>query len=75
MGSLEVSRLILGSNPFAGYAHCPGDLGKQMVAYFTPERIMQTLDQAADLGVTAVASPPIRSGSTSTTAISTKAGN
>ena len=39
---------------------CPfhGDLGQRMVAYFTPERIMQTLDEAADLGVTAVASPP-----------------
>jgi hypothetical protein len=58
LGSLEVSRLILGSNPFAGYAHSSGDLGQRMVAYFTPDRIMQTLDQAADLGVTAVASPP-----------------
>jgi hypothetical protein len=58
LGSLEVSRLILGSNPFFGYAHQPGEVGKQMSAYYTDERIMQVLDQAAELGVTAVASPP-----------------
>lgn len=58
LGNVEVSRLILGSNPFFGYAHQPGDLGKQMVAYFTPEHIMALLDQAADLGVTTITASP-----------------
>lgn len=58
LGNVEVSRLILGSNPFAGYSHQTPEVSKQMVAYFTPERIMQTLDQAADLGITTVTSPP-----------------
>lgn len=58
LGDLEVSRLILGSNPFFGYAHQPGDLGRQMTEYFTDERIIEVLAQAAELGVTAVAAPP-----------------
>ena len=58
LGSLEVSRLILGSNPFFGYAHQPGDLGRQMVEYYTDERIIEVLTEAAALGVTAVAAPP-----------------
>jgi hypothetical protein len=58
LGHVEVSRLILGSNPFFGYAHRDGDLGRQMKEYFTDERILAVLDQAAALGVTAVAAPP-----------------
>lgn len=58
LGNVEVSRLILGSNPFFGYAHQDGDLGKRMVAYFTPDHITQLLDQAADLGVTAITASP-----------------
>jgi hypothetical protein len=58
LGRLEVSRLLLGSNQFFGYAHGPESLAKQMRAYFTAERIMSTLDQAAGHGITAVVSPP-----------------
>jgi hypothetical protein len=59
LGNVEVSRLILGSNPFFGYAHCGGNRGQQMKDYYTEERIMAVLDQAAELGVTAVAGPPM----------------
>jgi len=58
LGNLEVSRLILGSNPFFGYAHQPGDIGRQMVEYYTDARITEVLTQAADSGITAVAAPP-----------------
>ena len=58
LGSLEVSRLILGSNPFWGYAHKGGDVAQRMRDYYTDDRIMDTLDEAAALGVTAVATPP-----------------
>jgi hypothetical protein len=58
LGNVEVSRLILGSNPFFGCAHREGDLGRQMLDYYTDDRILSVLDQAAELGVTAVAAPP-----------------
>lgn len=56
LGQLEVSRFILGSNPFFGFAHGPG--GGDMRAYYTPERIMAVMEESAGLGVTAVAAPP-----------------
>jgi hypothetical protein len=58
LGKVEVSRLILGTNPFFGYAHQDGPLGDEMKQYFTDERIMHVLDEAAALGVTAVSAPP-----------------
>jgi hypothetical protein len=58
LGHVEVSRLILGSNPFFGYAHQEGSLGQQMKEYYTDERIIDVLNDAAALGVTAVAAPP-----------------
>ena len=58
LGNVEISRLILGSNPFFGYAHQPGNAGQKMAEYFTDERIMDVMDQAAALGVTTVTSPP-----------------
>jgi hypothetical protein len=58
LGSLEVSRLILGSNPFWGYSHKSAQLDEEMRRHHTDERIIQILDEAADCGLTAVASPP-----------------
>ena len=58
LGSLEVSRLILGTNPFFGYAHRQGEIGGQMKEYYTDERIMADLDLAAAHGITATAGPP-----------------
>lgn len=57
LGKLEVARLILGSNPFFGFAHKPGDVGKHMTEYYTEERIMAVMDEAADHGITAVWTP------------------
>ncbi len=57
LGKLEVSRLVLGSNPFFGFAHGHGS-PKEMRAYYTDRRIMDVLDQAAGVGITAVAAPP-----------------
>ena len=59
LGGLEVSRLILGSNPFFGFAHGnPQATDDQMRAFYTEERIMAVMDAAADQGITAVWSPP-----------------
>lgn len=58
LGTLEVSRLILGSNPFWGYSHKSAALDEEMRRHHTDDRIMRILDEAAACGVTAVASPP-----------------
>lgn len=58
LGTLEVSRLILGSNPFWGYSHKSPQLDEEMRRHHTDERIMQILDEAAECGLTALASPP-----------------
>lgn len=58
LGTLQVSRLILGSNPFFGFAHKPGDAEQRMKAYYTPRRIMAVMDEAAEHGITAVWTPP-----------------
>jgi len=58
LGTLEVSRFILGSNPFWGYSHKSPQLDEEMKRHYTDERIMQILDEAADCGLTALASPP-----------------
>ncbi len=58
LGTLEVSRFILGSNPFWGYSHKSPQLDKEMQRHHTDERIIQILDEAADCGLTALASPP-----------------
>lgn len=58
LGKLEVSRLILGSNPFFGFAHGnPQATGDEMRKYYTDERIMAVLDEAADQGIQAVWTP------------------
>ena len=58
LGSLEVSRLILGSNPFWGISHSSDRLDAEMKSFYTDERIVRVLDEAADCGLTAVVSPP-----------------
>jgi len=58
LGKLEVSRLILGSNPFFGFAHGnPHASPEDMKAYYTKERITAVLDAAAAQGITAVWTP------------------
>ena len=58
LGPLEVSRLILGSNPFWGYSHQSRDRDQEMRQYHTDEVIVKVLDEAAANGITALASPP-----------------
>jgi hypothetical protein len=58
IGSLAVSRLVLGSNQYGGWAHRPGDAGKEMLAWYTDERVLAELDEAAALGINCVSIPP-----------------
>jgi hypothetical protein len=58
LGELKVSRVFLGSNPFFGYAHGnPQATADEMRRWYTPERIVAVMDQAAELGINAVWTP------------------
>ena len=52
IGSLEVSRFILGSNPFSGFAHQTEEASREMVHYHTVARITEALHQAEEVGIT-----------------------
>jgi hypothetical protein len=52
LGDLDVSRFILGSNPFSGFAHQTPQAGAAMKHYFTVARIKETLRQAEAVGIT-----------------------
>jgi len=52
LGSLDVSRFILGSNPFSGFAHQTAEVGAAMKHYFTAAKIKETLRQAEAVGIT-----------------------
>src|SRR5262245_61065597 len=43
LGNWEVSRLIVGANPFYGYAHFNRLFGQHMVEWATPERVCDVL--------------------------------
>jgi hypothetical protein len=52
LGGLEVSRLMLGGNPFSGFSHQNAEADRRMVHYFTCERIKATYREAERLGIT-----------------------
>lgn len=56
LGGLEVTRFILGGNPFAGFSHQTRERDAEMRAWYTDERIVETLFAAQSLGVTATIS-------------------
>lgn len=51
LGSVTVSRLILGGNPFSGFSHQNPTRDREMLAYFTTARIKETMQQAEALGI------------------------
>ena len=55
IGKLKISRLICGGNPFAGFAHSRELIyvNALMQHYFTPERVMDTLQLCEENGVNA----------------------
>jgi hypothetical protein len=54
LGSLEVSRLIVGGNPISGFSHQTGERSQQMLEYFTVERIKAQWRDCEAQGVTAL---------------------
>ncbi len=51
LGRHEVTRLILGSNPFNGYGHFSMVLTRHMLEWFTPENSSRTLRMAEQSGI------------------------
>jgi hypothetical protein len=54
LGNIEVTRLILGSNPFSGFSHLGTAVDLAMKRYFTTESIKATMRQAENVGVNTV---------------------
>ena len=48
---LQVSRLILGGNPFSGFSHQSGERDREMLDYYTVARIKETLARAEAAGI------------------------
>lgn len=51
IGEFEVSRFILGGNPFSGFSHQSVELDEKMKRYYTCQRIKDTLREAERLGI------------------------
>lgn len=51
IGKYEVSRLVVGGNPFYGYSHFNRLLSQHMTEWFTPERVVETLRQCEQNGI------------------------
>ncbi len=56
IGDLEVSRLIVGSNPFVGKSHLNAQVDADMVDYFSKERAFSMLSHCEEVGINAVQS-------------------
>jgi hypothetical protein len=50
-GNAEISRLIVGCNPFYGFAHFNNTLAAIMREYYTPERVCEVLHQCNRFGI------------------------
>ena len=53
LGSVSVSRMIIGGNPFSGFSHQGEKRDAEMKHYYSTARIKEALRQAEGLGVTA----------------------
>ena len=56
IGDLEITRLIVGSNPFTGKSHLDANVDADMKDYFTDEAAFAMLDRCWDAGINAVQS-------------------
>jgi len=51
IGDLQVSRLILGGNPFSGFSHQSPEMDEEMRHYYTTARIKEIYRRAEELGI------------------------
>jgi len=50
---VEISRMVLGVNPFCGYAHYNNNFSGAMKDWYTPERVCAVMHQCARFGINA----------------------
>lgn len=48
---IEMTRLLIGANPFGGFSHQTVERDKEMVEYYTKERIFETWERAWKAGI------------------------
>lgn len=51
IGSVEVTRLVIGGNPFSGFSHQGPARDREMRSYYTVDRIKRALRKAEDAGI------------------------
>ena len=51
IGHVSVSRMCIGGNPFSGFSHQGEEKNREMLEYYTRERIKQTLRAAQEAGI------------------------
>ena len=54
LGKHEITRLIIGGNPFVGNSHFSPEMSDDMRAWYTPERTAEVLHQAQAAGINTV---------------------
>jgi len=54
LGGADVTRLIIGGNPFSGNSHVSAELDREMMDYFTTENIKRTLRDCLAHGINAM---------------------
>lgn len=54
LGKVEVSRFLVGSNPFSGFSHLGIETDQAMRRWFSVGRIKEVLRQAESLGITGI---------------------
>ncbi|MCK5802425.1 MAG: hypothetical protein KAI66_06315 [Lentisphaeria bacterium] len=48
---IEMTRLLIGANPFGGYSHQTPERNEEMRGYYTTERILETWERAEKAGI------------------------
>ncbi len=56
LGKHQVTRLIIGGNPFSGFSHQNAQLDREMIEYYTMPRLQATLDECWRQGINTVQS-------------------
>ncbi len=51
LGDVEVSRLIIGGNPFSGFSHQSPERDLEMVHFYTTEKVKEALRKAEEAGI------------------------
>ncbi len=60
IGNSEVSRFVLGSNPFSGYSHQGRDRDLEMMHYWTYARMKEIMREGESLGINTIIAIPDR---------------